>query len=114
MNVGGIRMRVLDELRLLSQASAQLDYEAALSHGVGHAASELIEGFCTDVYAPKAPDFVGAFTEGELKSLAHLYGLMLEARRTGHHAVGDLLKDPAWRRVIALAKEMHVEFARFT
>ena len=33
MNVGGIRMRVLDELRLLSQASAQLDYEAALSEG---------------------------------------------------------------------------------
>ena len=112
MNQGSIRMRVLDELRLLSQATAQLDYEAALRQGVGHAASELIEGFCTDLYWPKAPDFIDTFTEAELKSLAHLYGLMLEAGRARHHTVGHLLKDPAWRRVIALAKEMHVEFAR--
>ena len=113
MNADKIRTRVLDELQLLSQATAQLDYEAALaSHSVGHAPSELIEVFCTDLFMPKAPNFVDAFTEPELKSLARLYGLMVEAGKTKHHTVRDLLKDPAWRRVIALAKEMHVELSR--
>ncbi len=113
MNTDSIRLRVLDELRVLSQSADQLDYEAALiSHGAGNATSELIAVFCTDLYTPKAPDFVDAFTEAELKSLAHLYGLMVEAARTKHHTVRELLKDPAWRRVISLAKEIHVEISR--
>src|SRR5689334_19090418 len=110
MNYEDIRLRVVKELRMLSLPSLQLEYEMDLANHAGHAPSELIEGFCTDIFSPKSADFVSAFSDSELKSLCHLYGLMIEASSVRHHTVSELLQDPSWRKVVALAKELHVQF----
>jgi hypothetical protein len=100
-----IRQSVLWEVELLSQPSMQLDYERSLTLA-GHAPSELVSVFCDDLYHPKAPAFIDAFTEDELKDLAHLYGLVVEASTSDYSTVGQMLKDVKWRRVVAVAKEL--------
>jgi hypothetical protein len=94
-----IRDAVLEHVELLSRPSAQLEY------GVP---GELVAGFCSDLYHPKSAEFLGAFTEGELKELAHLYGLLVEASRLQSPSVPDLLKQPQWRRVVEFAKDLAV------
>jgi hypothetical protein len=108
-----MRNAVVDELRLLSLPSEQLAYEACLT-SAGHAPSELICRFCDDLYHPKSAEFVTAFSESELKALAHLYGLMCEAGLSTYASVTEMLKSPAWRRVVALAKDLHAAFGQCT
>jgi hypothetical protein len=108
------RASILDELVVLASASAQTQYE----HDVPDAfvAAELIERFATDLYHPKSPDLIDAFTEAELKDLAHLYGLVRAAgqriQRASVHSVSDSQKLPEWRQVMSLAKTLHDRFQR--
>ena len=112
MNSKHSRERVLVELDLLAQPSLQLKYETTLQGRAGHAPSELIERFCSDIFAPKSQEFLSEFSDSELKSLCHLYGLMIEASSTKYPAVDAMLKDPAWRKVVTLAKELYVQLSR--
>ena len=109
-----MRALIIEELEMLSLASKQLAYEASLAAGAGHAPTELIEVFCTDIFNLKNPEFISAFSNEELKMLAHLYGLVVEAANDSHSTVTDMLKDPAWRRVMSVAKDLRVEFSRNT
>jgi hypothetical protein len=107
MTLNDVRARVLSELELLATPSLQLQYEEELRGKAGHVPSELIEAFCSDIYAPASTEFISVFNDGEMKSLSHLYGLMTEASLSTHSTVSSMLKDPAWRKVVALAKDIH-------
>jgi hypothetical protein len=102
----GIRESVLEHVELLSQASAQSAY--AVNVPIADIHGELVDGFTSDLYSPKNTEFLDAFTEAELKQLAHLYGLLLESIRLHVSSVTELLKQPEWRRVMAVAKELAV------
>jgi hypothetical protein len=102
----GIRESVVEHVELLSQASAQLTYASNVLIADIH--GELVDGFTSDLYRPKSAEFLDAFTEAELKQLAHLYGLLLESIRLHVSSVTELLRQPEWRRVMALAKELAV------
>jgi hypothetical protein len=108
------RASILDELALLASASAQTRYERDVPHAF--VAAELIERFATDLYHPKSPDFIDAFTEAELKDLAHLYGLVhtvsQRMQQASVHSVSDLQKLPEWRQVMSFAKTLHDRFRR--
>ncbi len=101
-----IRESIIDTIRILSLASEQLTYEKSLTHA-GHAPSELIEMYCSDLYNPKSEDFISSFSNDELKELAHLYGLISEVPKDDFPTVTDMLKNPKWRRVIELAKKIY-------
>lgn len=100
-----IRQAVIDQVRLLSLASEQLAYEKSVPHA--NVVSELFCGFCDDLFHPKSAEWVSQFTEDELKGLAHLYGVLSEAASSDAVSVSEILKDPRWRRVIAVAKEVY-------
>ncbi|HRJ79661.1 MAG TPA: hypothetical protein PLF37_14270 [Planctomycetota bacterium] len=102
----GIRESIVEHIELLSKASDQLTYESNVSIADIH--GELVDGFTSDLYRPKNAEFLDAFTEAELKQLAHLYGLLLESIRLHVRSVTELLKQPEWRRVMKLAKELVV------
>jgi hypothetical protein len=108
------RSAILEGVALLASASAQIEYEKNVPHAF--IAAELIEGFATDLYHPKSPDFVDAFSEAELKDLAQLYGLVHAAgqrmQKASVHSVSDLQKLPEWRQVMSLAKTLHDYFRR--
>jgi hypothetical protein len=87
---------------MLAKPSAQLAYEASLTEA-GHAPSELVSRFCDDLFHPRGLALGGEFTDDELKDLAHLYGLIVEVGNSRHPTVASMLKDPFWRRVVALA-----------
>lgn len=64
-------------------------------------------GFCDDLFHPKSTEWALQFTEDELKGLAHLYGVLTEAASSDAVSLSELLKDPKWHRVIAVAKEVY-------
>ena len=51
-----IRDSVLDQLTILAEPSAQLQYEKSLTD-VGHAPTELVSVYCDDLYDPKIEAF---------------------------------------------------------
>jgi hypothetical protein len=110
MRINAVRSRVLEELELLSLPSLQLEYQSSLINHAGHAPAELVCGFCNDIYHPKSPEFIDAFSENEHKALAHLYGLMVEVAPQSHSTVEEMLKDTTWRKVVTLAKDLHAQF----
>ena len=101
----GIRELVLEVLDTLSQPSTQLRYEELLVNA-GHAPTELVSVFCDDLFDPKDDKFVSAFSGGELKGLAHLYGLLVETSGSQYQDVTAMLKDAKWRRVIHVAQQL--------
>ncbi len=101
-----LRSRVIEELELLASPSAQLAYEASLTKA-GHAPTELICGYCDDLFNPKDPELVAAFSNEELKDLAMLYGLIGDAFITRPASVAEMLKVPGWRKVITFAKGLY-------
>ncbi|MFO0913643.1 MAG: hypothetical protein U0795_11850 [Pirellulales bacterium] len=100
-----IRKSVRDFLELLSQPSAQLEYERSLGQA-GHAPTELTLVFCHDVFDPKNEAFTSALSSDELKGLSHVYGLLSETAKAEHVDVPTMLNDPTWRRVIAVAQQL--------
>ena len=101
-----VRQCVLEYLELLSQPSRQLDYEARVAIANSHGA--LVSRFCDDLFQPKSEPFLHAFTEGEIKGLARLYGLLIESRLLRASSLADLIREPEWRRVARFAKELVV------
>lgn len=101
-----IRQSVVEHVELLARPSAQLEYKVNVPIADVHA--ELVEGFCSDLYHPKSAQFLDAFTERELKELAHLYGLLAESSLERTLPVAELLKQPQWRRVVEFAKDLVV------
>jgi hypothetical protein len=104
-----IRESIIDEIKLLSQLSEQIAYEKSFINA-GHAPTELVSVFCDDLYNPKNEDLISAFSNEELKELANLYGLMVEASNEKYLSVSDMLKNPKWRKVIELAKRITTIF----
>mgnify|MGYP003580532159 CR=1 FL=1 len=99
-----IRQSVREYLDLLSQPSRQLEYEARVALANSH--GELVSWFCNDLFRPKSPEFLEAFTENEIKHLARLYGLLIESGRLRTTSVTDLLREPEWRRIARYAHEL--------
>ena len=50
------------------------------------------------------------FSSEELRHLAHLYGVIVEASATRFLTVAEMLKDPNWRRVVEVAKSISHRF----
>jgi hypothetical protein len=105
-----LRQRVVEHVRLLARPSDQLEYEKNVP--IANVPAELVSGFCDDLYSPKGLALSNAFTNDELKGLAHLYGLLVEAAKADVASVSELLKSPPWRAVIALAKELDDHYSR--
>ena len=109
-----MRTNIIEELEMLSSASKQLEYETTLASGAGDGPTELAEVFCTDLFNLKNPDLISSFSNEELKMLAHIYGLIVESTHVSHPTVADMLKDPAWRRVMSLAKDLRAKLGSDT
>ena len=101
----GTRDSMLDHLKLLSHASAQLEYEKSLTVG-GHAPTELVSVFCDDLYQPKDVEFFQEFSSDEYRGFAHLYGLLVEVAQHKYSNVSEMLKDPKWRRIVEVAQNL--------
>jgi hypothetical protein len=99
-----VRHSVLSYLELLAYPSRLIEYEAKTPIASVH--GELVSQFCDDLYHPKSPQFLNAFTEDELKDLARLYGLLAESGTLRASSAADLLKQPQWRRIVAFAKDL--------
>ena len=105
-NIVDVRKILSEEVKLLSSQRDQLAYESELTNSAGHAPSELIEGYCT-LFDPKSLNFVSEFSREELKLIAHLYGLLVEASRQEFLTVAEMLKDEKWRRVLSIASQLY-------
>jgi len=105
-----IRTAVVEYIRLLASASAQVQYEKDVP--AADVPAEMICGFCDDLFHPKSQIFLDAFSAEEIKDLAELYGLMCVASRKMSESsplhVTDLQKLPEWRSAMAFAKELLV------
>jgi hypothetical protein len=104
-----IRNAIIDQIALLASPSEQLQYEKNVP--IADIQGELICMFCDDLYHPKNPGMLDEFTENELKDLAHLYGLLVEAANISANNVNELLKQREWRSVIKLAKELNANLS---
>lgn len=100
---------MIEVLEMLAKPSAQLAYEASLTQA-GHAPTELVSIFCDDLFHPRELVLSGEFKDDELKSLAHLYGLIVEVNYKRHATVVSMLKDPLWLRVVTLAGDLVERF----
>ncbi len=105
-----IRRAVREHIHLLAHPSGQLKYEQNVP--IAYVPGELVDMFCADLYHPKSPAFLAAFTEDELKDLARLYGLLVEASGSGVSSVTDLLKLPEWREVLNLAQHLDAQYQK--
>lgn len=105
-----LKQRVVDQIRLLAHPSEQLEYEKNVP--IANVPAELICGFCDDLYSPTYLALSNAFSDDELKELAHLYGLLIEAAKVDVASVSELLKSRPWQAVVALAKELDDHYSR--
>jgi hypothetical protein len=94
---------------MLASASEQMEHEKSVP--LAFVPGELF-AFADDLFRPKQPDYVASFTEDELCDLAHLYGLVRESSLVEVATVVELLKQPSWRRVRAVAKEVGARLDR--
>jgi|GEM_PF-1166067 len=103
-----IRNSTIEMIELLSLPSEQIKYE--MNVPIADVPAELICGFCDDLYHPKSERFIAEFSEDELKTMAHLYGLLAEAAKISVGSVTELQKSPEWRSVVSLTKEMSAHY----
>ena len=85
-----IRTEIISEINLLAHPSMQLDYEKDVPSA--NVVAELFSSFCDDLYHPKNAEMLSEFSEDELKDLAHLYGVLIEASNTDASSVSELIK----------------------
>ena len=104
-----IRESVVAAVELLASASEQQQYAQGAPHAF--VPGELIETG-HDLLHPKSPAYAEAFTDAELRDLAHLYGLVCEAARIKVETVAELQKQPEWRRVMSVAKDLTAQIGR--
>lgn len=95
---------VADHIRLLASPKEQLDYESCVP--IANVPAKLVSGFCDDLYHPKSSKVIAAFSESELIDLSYFCSLLLEAASLEVSSVLEMLKEPAWRRVVSVAKEL--------
>ncbi len=107
-----IRKAIIDEIDLLAHPNKQLQYEKDVP--IAHVPTELVCGFCDDLYHPKSEQMLSEFTEEELRGLAHLYGVLCEAADLEVSCAIELVKQPKWRAVVAVAKELNAYYANNT
>ena len=105
---GVLRKRVAQELHLLAHQTEQLEYEKKVP--TAFVPGELISGFCDDLYSPIGLALSNEFSDDELRDLAHLYGLIVEAAKIRVAFVTELLKTNEWRAVVRLAKEISDQY----
>lgn len=98
-----MRYAVTNAVALLASASEQLRYERTVPYAF--VPGELFET-ASDLFQPKNPRYIEAFSREALCDVAHLYGLVCEASYAPVATVAELLKTPAWRRVMAVAKDL--------
>ena len=98
------REAIAENISLLASPSAQLAYEKDVP--IADVPAELVCMFCDDLYHPKSAGFIAEFSESELKDLAHLYGLLVEASAIKASSVAELLKEECWRSVVKTAKNL--------
>jgi hypothetical protein len=103
-----LRRRVAEWVKMLAHAGDQLAYERDVP--IADVPAELVCVY-SELFQPKSPEFVEAFTDYELRRLAELYGLVIAASKVHVTSVAELQKTPGWRAVMALAKEVHVDFS---
>ena len=103
------RSSVIEIIELLAQPSKQLQYERDVP--IANVPAELICMFCDDLYHPKSEQFISSFSSDELKDLAHLYGVLCEAANLEVKGVLDLQRQPKWRTVVAVAKNLSAHYA---
>lgn len=104
------RKAIIDEIKLLSLPSKQLEYEKNVP--IANVPAELICGFCDDLYHPKSEQMLSQFNSEELKELAHLYGALCEAAKIEAASVSELQKHEKWRAVVSLAKELNAYYEK--
>ncbi|MGD1503020.1 hypothetical protein ACP6H7_02650 [Vibrio harveyi] len=98
-----IRNEIIEEIRLLSSLALQTEYVESCAKF--NAVAELFNGFCEDLYHLKDAVFLSSFNVDELKSLAHLYGVVSEASLFGSDLeFKDLVVTNQWRRVMKVAQ----------
>ncbi|MCC2525706.1 hypothetical protein [Vibrio coralliilyticus] len=98
-----IRNEIIEEIRLLSSLALQTEYVESCAKF--NAVAELFNGFCEDLYHPKDAEFLSAFNVDELKSLAHLYGVVSEASLFANNLeFKDLVLTNQWQRVMKVAQ----------
>ena len=104
------RAAVLEHIRLVASAGAQLKYEKDVP--IAQVPAELICGFVDDIYHPKSELMLAAFTNDELRDLAEFYGRLCIASeafsREDATTVKEILKIPEWRSVMTFAKQLAV------
>ena len=98
------RKQVADHIALLARASEQAEYERRVP--IACVPEELVCIFCDDLFHPKSPDFLAAFTEDEIKDLAKLYGLLCSAAEVNAKSVNEALKSAEWRKAVSFAKTL--------
>lgn len=102
------RESIIEMVELLSLPSEQIAYETNVP--IAHIPDELICAFCDDLYTPKSEAFIAQFSESELKSLAHLYGLLSEAAKVSVCNMSEMQKRTEWRSVISHAKILSAHY----
>ncbi len=105
-----IRDSIVAEIQLLAHPSKQLQYESDVPHA--NIPAELVCGFCDDLYHPGSQQMQSLFTEEELKDLAHLYGILVEAAKVEVGSASELLKNEKWRSVTRVAKQLDAYYSR--
>lgn len=108
------RERVIDHLRLVASAEAQLRYEADVP--IADVPAELVCGFVDDIYHPKSELMLRTFESDELERLAEFHGRLIVASdafdRDGAQTVSAILLVPEWRSVMDFAKRLVVGLER--
>ena len=106
-----VRQQVKEHVALLASSSEQRKYQNQVPHVP--VIQELICGFADDLFHPKSPDFINAFSETELKDLCVLFGLVHRASQKlasgGVCALDAAIKAPEWREVMDFAKNLKLE-----
>ncbi len=105
-----LRASVLEEIRGISSAEYQLEYERSVP--IADVPAEMICGFCDELFHPTSKPFLGAFTAAETRDLAELHGRMCAASeafvRDNARTVSEILKVPEWRRTMDFARRLLV------
>lgn len=104
------RQQVIDHVEMLASLSEQIKYEKDVP--IADIPGELVCIY-DELFRPKSEDFLNAFTEDEIKSLAELYGMICIASKAFKgKGVVELQKLPEWRAVVTFSKDLLVKLVK--
>jgi hypothetical protein len=109
-----IRNRVIEHIELLASPSEQFKYEQEVK--IACVPDELISGYCADLFHPKSPSFIDAFSQAELKDLAQLYGMLCMSAKSFENdtprSVANFQKNSMFRETMSFAKDLLARIKR--